>query len=136
LWPNSQNSFENFAILYSIMEDECPQCGIHQQGVMSKGTFLRGGYYFYRTAGALGVRVLVLNAGLWSPRYNNSALAASAAVEQFQWMAAQLAEARTEKEQVILMSHIPPGGSVTHSMFEGIGASGAQHLSCFMVASR
>ena len=52
---------------------------------------------------------LVLNSGLWSPRYDNDDLPASLPDEHMNWVAQQLALAHQRHDQVVLSSHIPPG---------------------------
>lgn len=52
---------------------------------------------------------IVLNSGLWSPRYDNSEMPIQAADDHMNWLAAQLAGARVRGDRVVISSHIPPG---------------------------
>jgi len=84
-----------------------------QQGAQQ--TFAGGGYYSVRLPAPLhNARLLVLDDLFWSKKYKTCAGQAdsSAADAQLAWLAAQLAEARANKEKVWVMGHIPPGVDV------------------------
>lgn len=56
-----------------------------------------------------GVRFLVLNSGLWSPHYDNADLPDRLPDDHLDWLEAQLAEASRMRDQVVILSHVPPG---------------------------
>ena len=55
------------------------------------------------------MRVLVINSGLWSNKYDNSALPADLPDAHMTWLKAHLKEAEQAGERVFIISHIPPG---------------------------
>jgi len=55
------------------------------------------------------VTMLSMNTGLWSPRYDNEDLDKTIPDFHFNWLVDQLALAKKQRDQVILLSHIPPG---------------------------
>ncbi|EWM25563.1 acid sphingomyelinase-like phosphodiesterase 3b [Nannochloropsis gaditana] len=117
LWPNSKNSEHNFEALYQVQLKHCPQCAIFQGTEEEKAenarTFRAGGYYRFRDH-AKHVRILVVNSGLWAPRYDNSDLPVALPDAHMDWVENELEAAKEGGEQVVLISHIPPG-HVRHS---------------------
>ncbi|WP_203291906.1 metallophosphoesterase [Maricaulis parjimensis] len=76
-------------------------------------THLADGYYAARIpvgSGGTPLRILALNTNIYTTHYTQcSQAAASAGSVQLDWVAAQLSEAQSAGEAVLLAMHVPPG---------------------------
>ena len=112
LFPNNHNSEHNFKALYEIYQDNCPNCALflgNESTIQKqKESFVSGGYYSYHLS-QKATTILVLNSGLWAPRYDNVEMAPEIAENHMKWFEMELQKAKEQNHKLIIMSHIPPG---------------------------
>jgi sphingomyelin phosphodiesterase acid-like 3 len=101
--------------------------------------FAGGGFYSVQLPAPMrNARLLVLDDLFWAKKYKTCAgqVDSTAADVQLAWLAAQLAEARRNKQKVWVMSHIPPGVDVHGTITKNRDVCGGKSPEMFLSSEK